>query len=327
MQWLWLTSRTRGARDHALWCRWPYDCSSGATARRLRWFPSICQECTSSRRIPCPESARYWPRSGRWPWSVYDPCLPSGASHRSICLRHSPTDDSSSSYRRIRTPGRSEQMPCPCLGTMGGASCSRSRYSSWSLKYCRRSLSHQESGWFWSLHCNRQLRGFGVDGSVPRRSDPALHQRSRPADSRRFDRRRGDRDLSLLAVKSTCVETLRAILRAKRHSREAARMMSRSLRESSLQVYESHWARFVALCRSKRWHVFWVRSHHFSTYMMHLFRDGLLPSTIISHRTSVASVLHHWVYIAHYHAPNWWQVLLCMYAQTEKMKLLLTVFE
>ena len=42
--------------------------------------------------------------------------------------------------------------------------------------------------------------------------------------------------------------------------------------------------------------VFQVRSHHFSTYMMHLFRDGLLPSTIISHRTSVASVLRHWVY-------------------------------
>ena len=38
------------------------------------------------------------------------------------------------------------------------------------------------------------------------------------------------------------------------------------------------------------------RSHHFSTYMMHLFRDGLLPSKIISHRTSVASVLRHWVY-------------------------------
>ena len=29
---------------------------------------------------------------------------------------------------------------------------------------------------------------------------------------------------------------------------------------------------------------------------MHLFRDGLLPSTIISHCTSVASVLRHWVY-------------------------------
>ena len=73
-------------------------------------------------------------------------------------------------------------------------------------------------------------------------------------------------------------------------------MMSRCLRESSQQVYESHWSRFVAFCRTKKWQVFQVRSHHFSTYMMHLFRDDLLPSTIISHRTSVASVLRHWVY-------------------------------
>ena len=29
---------------------------------------------------------------------------------------------------------------------------------------------------------------------------------------------------------------------------------------------------------------------------MHLFRDGLLPATIMSHRMSVASVLRHWVY-------------------------------
>ena len=68
-------------------------------------------------------------------------------------------------------------------------------------------------------------------------------------------------------------------------------MMSRAL-----QVYESDWARFASFCRSKRWHVFRVRSHHFSTYMMHLFRDRLLPSTIISHRMSVASVLRHWGY-------------------------------
>ena len=133
-----------------------------------------------------------------------------------------------------------------------------------------------------------------VCGSVPRRSDPAVHGRSRPADSRRLDRRRGDQDSSLPAVKSTRMETLRAILRARGHSREAAKMMSRCLWNSSLQVYESHWLRFVTFCRTKRWHVFRVRSHHFSTYMMHLFRDGLLPSTIISHRTSVASVLRHW---------------------------------
>ena len=106
-----------------------------------------------------PESARHWPRSGRWPGRVYDPCLPSGASHGSTCLRHSPTDDSSSSYRHIRKPGQSGQMPCPCLGTTGGASCTHSRHSRWSLKYCRRSLSHQEWSWFWSLNYNRQRRG------------------------------------------------------------------------------------------------------------------------------------------------------------------------
>ena len=112
---------------------------------------------------------------------------------------------------------------------------------------------------------------------------------------RRFVQR-GDGDSSLPAVKSSCVETLQAILVTKGHSQKTAEMMSRSLRESSLHVYESHWVRFVSFCRSKRWHVFRVRSHRFSTYMMHLFRDGLLPSTIISHRMSVASVLRHWVY-------------------------------
>ena len=136
----------------------------------------------------------------------------------------------------------------------------------------------------------------GVDGSDTGRSNPAVRRGSRSADSRHFDRRRGEGDSSLQAVKSTSVETIWAVLRAKGYSREAAHMMSRSLHDSSLQVYESHWARFVSFCRSKRWHMFRVRSHHFSTYMMHLFRDGLLAATIISHRTFVASVLRHWVY-------------------------------
>ena len=97
-------------------------------------------------------------------------------------------------------------------------------------------------------------------------------------------------------VTSDRVETLQAILRAKGHSREAANMLSRCCRASSQQVYESHWSRFVAFCRTERWQMFRVRSNFFSTYMMHLFRDGLLPSMLISHRTSVASVLRHWVY-------------------------------
>ena len=135
-----------------------------------------------------------------------------------------------------------------------------------------------------------------ADGPNPRRPGSPVRGRSRPAHTRRVHGRGRDRNSSLPSVKSSRVETLRAILRAKGHSREAANMMSRCLRESSQQVYESHWSRFVAFCRTKRWQVFQVRSHHFSTYMMHLFRDDLLPSTIISHRTSVASVLRHWVY-------------------------------
>ena len=102
-----------------------------------------------------------------------------------------------------------------------------------------------------------------------------------------------DRDSSLPAVKSSPVETLRAILRAKGNSREAANMMQ--------DAYENLHNKCMNLIGQDSWRsvgrkVFWVRSHHFSTYMMHLFRDGLLPSTIISHRTSVASVLRHWVY-------------------------------
>ena len=103
-------------------------------------------------------------------------------------------------------------------------------------------------------------------GPNPRRPGSPVRGRSRPAHTRRVHGRGRDRNSSLPAVKSSRVETLRAILRAKGHSREAANMMSRCLRESSQQVYESHWSRFVAFCRTKRWQVFQVRSHHFSTY-------------------------------------------------------------
>ena len=285
-----------GARDRTLWCRWPYDCSSGATARRLRWFPSICQECTSSRRIPCPEAARHWPRSGRWPWSIYDPCLPSGASHRSICLRHSPTDDSSSSYRRIRTPERSGQMPCPCLGTTGWASCTRSRHSSWSLKYCRRSLSHQESGWFLIAPLQQAASCFRSWWICSKKIRSRCLRGSRPADSRRVVRRRGDRDSSLLAVKSTRVESLRAILRAKGHSREAARMMSRSVRESSSCKVTNPIGQDLWRSVGRKDDKCFESEVIISALIWCTSRDGLFPSTIISYRTSVASVLRHWVY-------------------------------
>ena len=276
-QWRWRTSRTRGARDRTLWCRWPYGCSSGATARWLRWFPSICQECTTSRRIPCPESARHWPRSGRWPWRVYNPCLPSGANHRSTCLRHSPTDDSSSLYRRIRTPGRSGQMPCPCPGTRRGAFCMPSRHSRWSLKYCRRSLSHQEWRWFWSLNCNRQHHGSQSWWTYPKKIRSRCSSKVKTRWRRTFGWETGwprlvssDSQIYMRGNSPSHPESEGSFQGSCRHDVKVPT-------ESSQQVYESHWSRFVAFCRTKRWHVFRVRSHHFSTYMMHLFRDGLYP--------------------------------------------------
>ena len=90
-----------------------------------------------------------------------------------------------------------------------------------------------------------------ASGTIARRSDPAVRRRSATAHPRCHSARQRDRNKSLPAIKSTRVEILRAILRAKGHSQEAADMMSRSLCQSSLQVYESHWGRFVHFCSTK----------------------------------------------------------------------------
>ena len=55
--------------------------------------------------------------------------------------------------------GRVDRCHVHALGLREGPSCTRSRHSRWSRKYCRRSLSHQEWRWFWSLNCNRQHHG------------------------------------------------------------------------------------------------------------------------------------------------------------------------
>ena len=108
--------------------------------------------------------------------------------------------------------------------------------------------------------------------------------------------RQGQRNQTLPALKSSCVETLRAIFMNKGHSRRAAEVMTQYLRESSPIVYEGHWKCFVTYCRNKGLNVFNVRSRHFSSYCLDLFDNGFQPGTIISHRTSIASVLRHWKY-------------------------------
>ena len=97
------------------------------------------------------------------PQGQVDGCHVSSLGQRegpTVCLPTIQDAPSSTAGENIWTPGPSSWTPCRCPGTMGGASCLLSRHSRWSLKYCRRSLSHQESRWFWSLYCNRQLYGF-----------------------------------------------------------------------------------------------------------------------------------------------------------------------
>ena len=108
--------------------------------------------------------------------------------------------------------------------------------------------------------------------------------------------RRGQQNQTLPALKSSRLETLRAILMNKGHSRRAAEVMTQYLRESSQIVYEGHWKRFVTYCQNKGLNIFNVRSRHFSSYCLDLFDNGFQPGTIISHRTPIASVLRHWKY-------------------------------
>ena len=68
------------------------------------------------------------------------------------------------------------------------------------------------------------------------------------------------------------------------------------LRQSSINLYKSHWQKFVAFCQWKGINVFNVRSQLFYQYLVELFEDNTAPSTMISHHTSVGSVLKHWKY-------------------------------
>ena len=49
--------------------------------------------------------------------------------------------------------------------------------------------------------------------------------------------------------------------------------------------HEVHWSMFVAYC--------WRKHHQFCRYLLHLIAKYLPPSPIVSHRTSIVSVLRH----------------------------------
>ena len=257
-----------------------------------------------------------------------------GASATRVCqvgraagrlwLWHSPTDDSSSSYRPIRTPGQSGRTPCQCPGTTFAFPPFKmvpqvlqkiaqspgvrvfliaplQQAASWFPElmdlsqedpiplfvkgqdlltgwprlvtsgrqiYMRGRLVcdiHQQTthkvciavsgpqGWVARCHVHALGKQEGPPVCVPAIQDsPSSSAEVEGQELLTFWWATGWGTLVTAGRQSTRMVTLRANLRAKGHSREAARMMSRSLRDSSLQVYESHWARFVAFCRSQK---------------------------------------------------------------------------
>ena len=81
------------------------------------------------------------------------------------------------------------------------------------------------------------------------------------------------------------------------HSQSISDRISPNLRASLIGYYESHWSKFVEYCLRKCLNVFEVDSKSFSKCLLYLFEvDRYVLSTIISHWTSIASVLQHWKY-------------------------------
>ena len=101
-------------------------------------------------------------------------------------------------------------------------------------------------------------------------------------------------DLPLLLP--TRMETLKALFRKLGHSEHAARLMTSTLRPSSIHLYENHWQPFVIHWQRKNRNVFEVRRTQFCNYLCSLFDENSAPFTVISHWISIGSVLCHWKY-------------------------------
>ena len=110
---------------------------------------------------------------------------------------------------------------------------------------------------------------------------------------------RTHQDQTLPAFKSIYLEILKVLYVKFGHSGHAADFMTNCLTPSSQWCLDAHWSRFVPYCRRKYLNVSEIRSHHLSKYLMYryLFDTNLYSSTIISHQTYLASILH-WKYCA-----------------------------
>ena len=80
------------------------------------------------------------------------------------------------------------------------------------------------------------------------------------------------------------------------HNQSISDRISTNLKAYLIGYYESHWSRFVEYCLRKCLNIFEVDSKSFNKYLLYLFEvDHYAPSTMISHWTSIASVVQHWI--------------------------------
>ena len=135
----------------------------------------------------------------------------------------------------------------------------------------------------------------GASTALPGQTN-SCSRRSETSNSCHSSNRRSHREPDLPVLKPTCLATLKALFKKLGYDDRASQIMTSTLRHSSINLYESHWQRFVDFCRRKKTHVLQVRSQLFCRYLVELVDDVIAPSTVISHRTSVASVLRHWKY-------------------------------
>ena len=189
-----------------------------------------------------------------------------------------------------RPQGWVDERHVSALGQREGPSCMLSRHSRWSLKFCRRSLSHQVSGLFWSLHCNRQFHGL--------RSWWIWQRKIQSCCSSRVKHCWLKASWSAMGWQKRVTTGHQIYTRGNSTGHPEGQgpfqgSCAHDVKVPSWLITPGLWiplGKIVSFWRSKRWHVFWVRSHYFSTHMMHLLRDGLLPSLIISHHMYVASI-------------------------------------
>ena len=282
--------KNEGGTRSPLWCRWPYDCWSGATARQLCWFPSICRSAQHPGGFP----VQSWPDTdhgvvrpvfAKWGEPRVD--LFATFANRRLVKFVSPYPDPRAEWTDAMSMtwdnGRGLLYAFPPFKVVPQVL--QKIAQSPGVKVILIAQLQPAASWFpelMNLHQEDPILLY-VEGQDLLTQD--VWTGDGVTETRHF------RPSNLHAWKLCGPSWGRRAIPGKLPT-----WCQGAFGNLHGKYTKSHWSRFVAFCRTKRWHMFRVRSHHFSTYMVHLFRDGHLPSTIISHPRSVASVLRHWVY-------------------------------